>query len=157
MLIIITPSQSQFGYELSVHYIAHTFLNLEMLLISLICVHILVKYPKFLMQPSSSSVNVTQSAVFECSATGYNVEYQWRIGSGSFPSKVTGINTNTLVIPYVRSSDDNIYTCTISNDGGSVTSNPVKLTVTGMYDYYLLQVNYVMMNTLVYRSTKGDC
>ena len=87
------------------------------------------------MQPSSSSVNIIQSAVFECSATGYNVEYQWTIGSGSFPSKVTGINTNTLVIPDVTSSDDNTYTCAIGNDGGSVTSNPVKLTVTGTYDY----------------------
>ena len=69
---------------------------------------------------------------FTCSASGYNVHYQWTIGSGSFPSKVIGINTNTLEIPYVRSSDDNTYTCTISNDGGSVTSNPAKLTVTGM-------------------------
>ena len=67
-----------------------------------------------------------------CFATGYDVSYQWAIGSGSFPSKVTGINTDTLVIPDVRSSDDNTYTCTISNDGGSITSNSAKLTVTGM-------------------------
>ena len=60
------------------------------------------------------------------------MNYQWTIGSGSFPSKVTGINTNTLVIPDVRSSDDNAYTCTISNDGGGVTSNPAQLSVTGM-------------------------
>ena len=83
-------------------------------------------------QPSSQAVNLTQAATFTCSAAGYNVQYQWTIGSGSFPSKGTGINTNTLVIPDVKSSDDNTYTCTISNDGGSVTSNPAKLTVTGM-------------------------
>ena len=86
----------------------------------------------FRIQPSSLSVDLLQTAIFTCSATGYNMKYQWTIGIGSFPSKVTGINTNTLVIPDVRSSDDNIYTCTISNDGGSVTSNPAKLTVTGM-------------------------
>ena len=83
-------------------------------------------------QLSSQAVDLTEPITFICSATGYNVKYQWTIGSGSFPSKVTGINTNTLVIPDVRSSDDNTYTCTISNDGGSVTSNPAKLTVTGM-------------------------
>ena len=65
-------------------------------------------------------------------ATGYNVSYQWTIGSGSFPSKVTSINSNTLVIPNVRSSDDNTYTCVASNQGGSVSSNAAKLTVTGM-------------------------
>jgi len=84
-------------------------------------------------QPSSQTVDLTQVATFTCSATGYNVYYQWTIGSGSFPSKVTGINTNTLVIPDVRSSDNNTtYSCTISNDGGSITSNPAKLTITGM-------------------------
>jgi len=83
------------------------------------------------MQPSSQSDDLSKNALFKCSAFGYNMKYQWTTESGSFPSKVTGIN-NTLVIPDVRSSDDNIYTCTISNDGGSVTSNPAKLTVTGM-------------------------
>ena len=94
-----------------------------------------VKSPTFLTQTSQISlqnVDLSQVATFTCSATGYDVHYQWTIGSGSFPSKVTDTNTNTLVIPDVRSSDDNTYTCTISNDGGSVTSNPAKLTVTGM-------------------------
>jgi len=81
--------------------------------------------------PSPQSVGLTQTATFTCSATGDNVKYQWVIGSGSFPSKVTVINTNTLVIPDVRSSDDNTYSCTVSNDGGSVTSDHVKLTVAG--------------------------
>ena len=84
------------------------------------------------IQPSSQSIDLLQHAIFTCIATGYNVKYQWTIGSGSFPSKVTGINTNTLVIPDVRSFDNNTYTCTISNDGGNVTSNPAKLTITGM-------------------------
>ena len=92
-----------------------------------------------------------------CSTTSHAVCYQWTIESGSFPSKVTGINSDTLVIPNVRSSDDNIYTCTISNDGGSITPNPAKLTVTGMTIKCYILTTYVMMNTFVYRSTKGDC
>ena len=88
--------------------------------------------PTFTTPPSPQSADPTQTATFICSATGDDVKYQWTIGSGSFPSKVTGINTNTLVIPDVRSSDDNTYSCAVSNDGGSVTSDPVQLTVTGM-------------------------
>ena len=85
----------------------------------------------FTIPPLPQTVKLLQAATFTCSATGDNVKYQWAIGSGSFPSKVTSINTNILVIPDVRSSDDNTYSCTISNDGGSVTSDPVNLTVTG--------------------------
>ena len=93
----------------------------------------LVTVPTFTIPPSPQSVDLTQTATFTCSATGDDVQYQWTIASGSFPSKVTGINTNTLVVPDVRSSDDNTYSCTISNDGGSVKSDLVKLTVTGKY------------------------
>jgi len=82
--------------------------------------------------PSSQNINITQTAIFTCNATGYDVSYQWTIGSGSFPSKVTGINSNTLVIPDVRSSDDNTYTCIARNNGGSVSSNAAQLTITGM-------------------------
>ena len=83
-------------------------------------------------QPSSLSVELTETASFNCSATGYNVSYQWTIGLGSFPSKVTGINSSNLVIPNVRSSDANNYTCAVSNEGGNDTSNAAQLTVTGM-------------------------
>ena len=92
---------------------------------------LLVERPTFVTQPSSQSVDLTQTATFTCSATGYNVSYQWTIGSGSFPNKVTGINSNNLVIPNVRSSDDNTYTCVVSNRRGS-RSRDGQLTVTGM-------------------------
>ena len=92
---------------------------------------LLVAAPTLTILPLPQSVDLTQTATFTCSTAGDDVKYQWTIGSGSFPSKVTGINTDTLVIPDVRSSDGNTYYCTISNDGGSVTSDPVKLTVTG--------------------------
>ena len=85
----------------------------------------------FVTQPSSRSVDLTQTSTFTCNATGYNVSYQWTVGSGSFPNKVTGINNNTLVIPNVTSSDDNTYTCVASNEGGNVSSNAARLIVTG--------------------------
>jgi len=93
------------------------------------------------MQPSNQSIDLAQSVTFVCTSVDADLNHQWTIGSGSFPGKVTGITTGTLVIPDVRSSDDNTYTCTISNDGGSVTSNPAQLTVTGMtIKYYMLIV-----------------
>jgi len=94
-------------------------------------VYFTVQRPEWIMQPSPQSVDLTQTATFTCSATGYNVQYEWRIGSGSFPNKVTGINTSTLVIPDVRSSDDNTYRCRASNDGGG-RQNGARLMITGM-------------------------
>ena len=89
-------------------------------------------HPSLQILPIPAIVYFAQTAIFSCYATGYNVSYQWTIGSGSFPSKVTGINSNTLVIPDVRSSDDNTYTCVASNEGGSVRSNATQLTVISM-------------------------
>ena len=67
------------------------------------------------MPPVSQYVNLTQNATFICKATGYKVSYSWTIGAGSFPSKVTDISNNILVIPDVRSSDNNKYCCNYSN------------------------------------------
>ena len=88
--------------------------------------------PVLTSYPTPQHVDLTQIAIFTCNAIGYDVSYQWRIGSGSFPNKVTGINSNTLMIPDVRSSDDNTYTCVASNEEGNVSSNATRLTVTGM-------------------------
>ena len=88
--------------------------------------------PAFAVQPSPQSVNLRETATFTCSAIGYNVSYRWIIGSGSFPNKVTSIDSSTLVVPDLRSSDDNTYTCEASNEGGITLSNAVRLTVIGM-------------------------
>ena len=44
-----------------------------------------------------------------------------------------------MVIPDVRSSDDNTYTCVASNYGGNATSNATKLTATGMTMYSITE------------------
>ena len=121
------------------HYATVTIINgkyvqytVQCLILHFVLCLILDTSPVFISHPIPQHVSLTQTAIFTCNATGYNVSYQWAIGSGSFPSKVTGINSNTLVIPDVRSSDDNTYTCVASNEGGNVSSNTTKLTVTGM-------------------------
>ena len=102
----------------------------------------IVLAPEIVLHPRFQKVYLTQTGTFTCSATGYNISYGWTIGSGSFPSKVTGKNINTLVIPDVRSSDDNTYTCVASNEGGSIYSHPVRLEVTGMTMMYVVLVLY---------------
>ena len=77
------------------------------------------------------TVDLEGNATLTCKATGENISYKWTIGSGSFPTNVTGVNTTTLVILNVSSSADNTYTCEASNEGGSDSSD-VKLTITGM-------------------------
>ena len=85
-----------------------------------------------MLEPFSQSLYLFQTAAFTCFATGHKVKYQWTIGSGSFRSKVTGINHTTLVIPNVTLSDANYYTCVAINEGGNVSSNTARLTVLGM-------------------------
>jgi len=110
-----------------------------------------VQRPDFVTRPLPQSVDLTQTATFTCSATGYSVQYEWTIESGSFPDKVTGINTNTLMIPDVRSSDGNNYRCVVSNEGGNRgttgSHNAARLTVTGMTMMILLGsgVNVVLV------------
>ena len=87
-----------------------------------------------LSQPQLHSAELTETVFIECSAIGYGITYQWAIGSGSFPSKIIqfGINSNILIIPDVRSSDENSYTCVASTYRGCASSNTTQLIVTGM-------------------------
>ena len=90
----------------------------------------------FLSQPSSFSVDLTATASITCSAIGYNVIYHWIIESGSFPSKVIGTNSSTLVIPNVTSSDENSYICVATALNVCVSSDTTRLVVTGMICWY---------------------
>ena len=101
---------------------------------NLTCSSLLVRKPVIVIQPSSQTVALLSTATFICSATGYNVSYQWKIipGSPIRRKRITRIKTATLKINRVKSFDDNTYTCVASNEAGSVSSKAAKLTVTGM-------------------------
>ena len=79
----------------------------------------------------SQNLDILQRAVLVCNVAGYDVSYYWTIGSGQFPSKVTGINSSTLTVPDLRSIDSNLYMCEASNLVGMVNSS-IQLTVTGI-------------------------
>lgn len=101
----------------------------------------LVSRPIIVLHPSSQIINLNQTATFKCNATGYNSSIRWTIKSGSFPRKVTGVNSNILVIPGVRASDANTYTCVASNQAG-MASSYAKLTVAGMISIDILGLYY---------------
>ena len=84
------------------------------------------------IQSPLHSVELTNDLTLKCFTVGYNVSYQWIIRSRLFPSKITEVNENTLVIPDVRSSDENIYTCLATTTAGCAVSNPTQLIVIGM-------------------------
>ena len=86
----------------------------------------------FLSQPPLYHISLADTASITCSASEYDVSYQWVIESGSFPSKVIGIYNNTLVIPNVTSSDEKTYTCKVTTQKGCVSSNTTKLITSGM-------------------------
>ena len=91
-----------------------------------------VRRPKIVFFSPVQTVSLTtKNVMLKCVSIGYNVQYLWKNGSGSSLSKVTGTNTNVLVIPDVRSIHGIIYTCVASNEGGNVTRN-IHLNVTGM-------------------------
>ena len=79
----------------------------------------------------SENLDILQTAVLTCNATGYGISYDWTVGSGQLPSKAIGVNTDTLIVPDLRSTDSNVYTCEASNLIGSVNSS-IPLTVTGI-------------------------
>ena len=92
---------------------------------------IAVSLPTVMIVPMSLAVNLTGNVTFLCMTIGYEItSYMWMIRSGSFPNKVTDISSSTLVIPNVRSSDNNTYTCVASNIGGS-GNRTAQLTVIG--------------------------
>ena len=94
-------------------------------------------YPQEIhINPTYANVYLAQTAKFTCYASGYNVSYQWKIGSGSFPSKVTGVNSKILAIPNVRLFDENTYSCVAKNKGGHAQSEVARLTVIGMHNDY---------------------
>ena len=103
-----------------------------MYIVCTVCYNCIVPPPKFITVPQSRNIDLKQNATLTCNASGYGVSYKWKIGSGSFPRKVTGTSSPTLMIPDVRSSDNSTYICEVSNLVGNISSNHTLIIVTGM-------------------------
>ena len=96
-----------------------------------------VDAPVISAQPVSVSVKAGEKAVFEVTATGTDLTYQWKINrnDGKGFVNITGADSASYTSG-VTDTDCNgfQYYCVISNAAGSVTTDTVTLTVTVQYE-----------------------
>jgi hypothetical protein len=79
-------------------------------------------------QPQSINVGVGSNAVFSVAASGTGqLRHQWRKDGAS----LAGATSATLVLTNVQLTDSGAYTVTVTDDIGSITSQPAVLTVLG--------------------------
>jgi Abnormal spindle-like microcephaly-assoc'd, ASPM-SPD-2-Hydin len=84
------------------------------------------KAPHITVQPVNQTVTAGLSTSFLVSATGGGVTYQWQKNGAA----ITGATNSSYSIPMTTVSDSGSeFTVTVSNNFGSVTSNPAFLTV----------------------------
>lgn len=89
--------------------------------------------PAIAAQPQSLSLNQGNNATFTVTATGTApLTYQWYKGVTALTNSaghISGATTNSLSITSVQTGDVASYTVTVTNSGGSVTSDAATLTV----------------------------
>ena len=83
--------------------------------------------PSIVAQPTGASVSAAQTVTFAVVASGSSpLHYQWRLNGTA-----VGDDASTYIIASAQDSDAGTYTVTVSNPGGSVTSDAVILSVSG--------------------------
>lgn len=82
--------------------------------------------PQILQQPVDATAAVGGRAVFQVLASGGgSLNYQWFFNDSS----IAGATNSSLQLTNVSASQQGSYEVIVSNRGGTVTSNPAKLTV----------------------------
>jgi hypothetical protein len=76
-------------------------------------------------QPLSTTNNVGDNTLFFATATGENLQYQWRFNGGD----LTGENTNWLWLTSVQTNQAGLYSLRVLGNGGAATSSPARLGV----------------------------
>jgi hypothetical protein len=104
------------------------------LLVSLVCgflscskkeIEVPVQSPKIIAQPTNVSVDIGGSFTLSVVAEGENLKYQWK-KDGTALAGATGANYTKA---NAAEADAGVYTCTVTNEGGSVTSASTTVTV----------------------------
>src|SRR5271168_1711271 len=83
--------------------------------------------PVIVTQPANQNVNVGQTATFTVTATGTGpLTYQWYLNG----TAVSGATSASYTTPAAASTDSgSVFTVTVTNASGTVTSNQATLTV----------------------------
>ena len=76
-------------------------------------------------QPQSITNAVGENAMFTATATGENLQYQWRFNGGD----LAGENANLLWLNGIQPANAGLYTLRVLGNGGAATSNPARLGV----------------------------
>ncbi|MBX3738195.1 MAG: immunoglobulin domain-containing protein [Candidatus Didemnitutus sp.] len=85
--------------------------------------------PRITTQPANASVNAGANAQLSViAAAAPEPAYQWRLNG----TAIAGATASTLTISAARTADAGDYTVVVSNELGSVTSNPATLNVTAV-------------------------
>jgi hypothetical protein len=87
--------------------------------------------PAILIQPQDTAVNNGSDAAFTVTAIGSApLKYQWKKGDTALADggNISGATTAQLKITGVQPADGGTYSVVVSNDAGSVTSDPAVLT-----------------------------
>lgn len=83
--------------------------------------------PAISTQPANASATAGGTATFSVTATGLQLTYQWKRNG----TAVTGATSASYTTPALAVSDDQaVYTVTVTNPAGNVTSSGATLTVT---------------------------
>lgn len=88
--------------------------------------------PTITTQPAGQEVTVGQTATFTVAASGESLTYQWQYSNdnGTNWNDISGATGNSYITDAATLEMNNYqYQCVVSNSAGSVTSDPVTLTV----------------------------
>ena len=81
--------------------------------------------PIITLQPKSQTVAIGSTVYLTVRATNSPISYQWYFGTNA----VVGATDLSLTLTNLHSNDSGNYTVVVSNNSGSVTSNPAMLMV----------------------------
>ena len=91
------------------------------------------KAPVIVSQPQSYAGAAGTTAVFAVEATGENLTYQWQYSSNGGEiwtnSSATGAKTASISVGAMAYRNGQMYRCIVTNEIGSVISDPATLTV----------------------------
>jgi hypothetical protein len=81
--------------------------------------------PTITAHPNSATASTGSSQSLTVAATGESLAYAWK-KNGAI---ISGATSSTFILTNISASDAGSYTVTVTNSGGSVTSNAATLTV----------------------------
>jgi hypothetical protein len=97
--------------------------------------YVLVTLPTIETQPQSQTASIGEDVVFNISATGAFLQYQWKRAGVVLVdgTSVTGSQTDTLTLRNVGPTSGGSYSVTVRNNAGSTNTAPASLVVTNPY------------------------